>query len=137
MKKIYYLITIFILLCSIKVYAQIPQDDYYTNISITTEQKQEKVLLGSYRVTFYCGCSSCCGQWAGGPTASGAYPTANYTCACGDDIPFGTILQIEGLGTYICEDRGVGNECIDIYVNDYSEIPSWGMDYLNVYKIIK
>ena len=138
MKKIFYLIGILALLFSTNAYAQMPQNDYYTNTSITTKQQtQEKILLGSYRVTFYCSCSSCCGQWAGSPTASGSYPTANYTCACGDNIPFGTTLYVEGLGTYVCEDRGVSNECIDIYVNDHSEIPSWGMDYLNVYKIIK
>lgn len=137
MKRFYYLIGALVLFLSTKAYAQIPQNDYYTEVSSTIEQEQKKVLLGSYRVTFYCGCSSCCGQWAGSPTASGAYPTVNYTCACGDNIPFGTTLYVEGLGTYVCEDRGVGNGCIDIYVNDHSEIPSWGMDYLNVYEIIK
>ena len=100
-------------------------------------QKGDKLYLGSYQVTFYCSCSSCCGQWAGGPTASGVYPKASHTCACGDDIPFGTKIYIEGLGTYVCEDRGVPNGWIDIYVNDHSEIPSWGLAYLQTYEIVE
>ena len=68
-------------------------------------------------------------------TASGVYPTANYTCACGDQISFGTEIYIEGLGIYICEDRGVSNGCVDIYVNDHSEIPSWGLAYFDTYKL--
>ena len=99
------------------------------------QQKEQKIYLGDYRVTFYCSCSSCCGQWTGGPTASGVMPTANHTAACGEQIPFGTVLYVQGLGYYTCEDRGVGNECIDIYVNDHSEIPSWGLDYIATYRV--
>lgn len=97
--------------------------------------EQQRTYLGEYRVTFYCNCSSCCGEWAGSPTASGVYPTANHTCACGDDIPFGTQLYVQGLGHYICEDRGVGSGCIDIYVNNHDEIPSWGLAYIKTYKV--
>lgn len=97
--------------------------------------QQTKEYLGDYRVTFYCSCSSCCGEWAGGPTASGVMPSANHTAACGDQIPFGTVLYVQGLGYYVCEDRGVGNGCIDIYVSGHDEIPSWGLDYLPTYKV--
>ena len=98
-------------------------------------KQKNKTYLGNYRITFYCSCASCCDAWAGGPTASGVYPTANYTCACGDQISFGTEIYIEGLGIYICEDRGVSNGCVDIYVNDHSEIPSWGLAYFDTYKL--
>ncbi len=102
---------------------------------IATEQKIEKEYLGQYRITFYCNCSSCCGQWAGGPTSSGVYPTAQHTCACGEEFSFGTQIQIQELGTYVCEDRGVSNGQIDIFVNNHSQIPSWGLAYLKTYKI--
>ena len=116
----------------------------YIQEELTTEYIQEEptyiqetkinmIYVGSYRVTFYCSCEQCCGKWAGGGTASGVWPTANHTCACGDSIPFGTILYVEGLGYYVCEDRGVPDNCIDIYVNNHSEIPSWGMAYLATY----
>ena len=89
--------------------------------------------VGQYRITFYCPGSCCCGKWAGGGTASGVMPQANHTIACGEDIPFGTVIHIEGLGTYVCEDRGVPSGCIDIFVNSHAEIPSWGEAYLNTY----
>lgn len=97
--------------------------------------QQTRIYLGEYRVTFYCGGSCCCGEWAGSPTASGAWPQANHTCACGEDIPYGTVLYVEGLGYYTCEDRGVGEGCIDIYVNNHSQIPSYGLAYINTYRI--
>lgn len=111
-------------------------------LSIKKQEVEEQKIdydsmtyLGDYRVTFYCACSSCCGPYANGITASGNLVQANHTCACGSDIPFGTKLYVEGLGYYICEDRGVGSGCIDIYVNDHSEIPSWGMDYIATYLV--
>lgn len=98
-----------------------------------TPHKDDMVYLGKYRVTFYCNCAKCCGKWAGGPTASGKYPRAQHTCACGSDIPFGTKLYVKGLGTFVCEDRGVGSGCIDIYVANHEDIPSWGMRYIETY----
>lgn len=89
--------------------------------------------LGDYRITFYCSCSACCGGWAGSPTASGVYPTSQHTCACGSDIPFGTTLYVDGLGAYVCEDRGVGSGCLDVYVDSHGDIPEWGMAYMPTY----
>ena len=100
-------------------------------------QKLDKIYIGQYRVTFYCGCSSCCGQWSDGLTASGVPPTVSRTCACSEEIPFGTKIYIDGLGTYRCQDRGVSSKCIDIYVDNHSDIPSWGLAYLDAYQIIE
>ena len=92
--------------------------------------------LGAYRVTFYCNCSQCCGIWAGSSVgASGMSLIPWYTCACGSEIPFGSRLYIEGLGEFMCVDRGVGWGCVDIYINDHSEIPSWGAGYFDTYLI--
>jgi 3D (Asp-Asp-Asp) domain-containing protein len=55
-------------------------------------------------VTQYCHCARCCGK-ANQPTASGAYPKAGLTVAGPRKLPFGTKVQIEGLGTYIVQDR--------------------------------
>ena len=59
--------------------------------SLDTESKTETVTetktvrvgesLGNVVTSGYCNCSICCGQWSGGPTASGVYPTANHTIA--------------------------------------------------------
>lgn len=132
MKKYFIFISSILLLIFLLSFTAIAKQ---TNKTSEGYKQREKIYLGNYRITFYCSCASCCGQWAGGPTASGVYPTACYTCACGDEISFGTELYIEGLGVYVCEDRGVSNGCVDIYVNDHSEIPSWGLDYLDVYEL--
>ena len=87
-------------------------------------------LYGNCRITFYCPCSACCGSW-GNATASGAMPQANHTVACGD-LPFGTRLLIDGQ-EYVVEDRGVGAQQIDIFVNDHGEALARGLYYTDVW----
>lgn len=113
------------------VMAKIPQPQNFQQ----QQQEQEKQFLGTFRITFYCNCSICCGSYSGGPTASGTMPQPGRTCACGDNISFGTQLYIDGLGTYTCEDRGVGNECIDIFVDSHEEALNLGVQYLDVYQL--
>lgn len=87
---------------------------------------------GTCRITHYCNCSICCGQWAGGPTASGAYPTAGRTVAM--DLPFGTKVKIgNDPTTYIVEDRGVSGAAVDVYCGSHSEALAGGMYYADVY----
>lgn len=93
-----------------------------------------KTYLGSYRITYYCNCSACCGSWAGGPTASGKYPEAGVTIATGSEFSYGTQLMING-HIYTVQDRGVGNGCIDIYCSSHSEACAGGMYYTDVYLI--
>lgn len=115
------------------------EENTETYVESTTESNTEEsnestgeTYYGNCTVTFYCGCAECCGQWAGGPTASGVMPSPNWTVANGS-LPFGTIVYIEGLGTYCVEDRGVGAYSFDIYVNNHDQIPSWGMGNFDVY----
>ena len=139
MKKLIIMVTVILsIICmfTIGTYTTFARQVEYAVCKNEDQQTTKKVYLGDYRVTFYCGGACCCGQWAGSPTASGAWPQANYTCACGSDIPFGTTLYVEGLGEYVCEDRGVGSGCIDIFVNSHSEIPSWGLAYIPTYEVI-
>lgn len=86
---------------------------------------------GTCRITFYCGCSQCCGAYAGGPTASGAMPTAGWTVANGS-LPFGTQVVIDG-HTYCVEDRGVSGDQFDIYVDSHDEALQRGLYYADVY----
>ena len=72
-------------------------------------------LHGSCRITAFCACSVCCGEWAnnrpldenGNPIvygASGKELTPGVSVAC--SLPYGTKLEIDGLpGTYVVEDR--------------------------------
>lgn len=86
---------------------------------------------GNCRITFYCAGPCCCGQWASGNTASGTRATANRTVANGD-LPFGTRLLIDGQ-EYIVEDRGVGAQQIDIFVNSHAEADARGLYYREVW----
>jgi len=62
-------------------------------------------------VTAYCnsgphGCVKCCGKWAPlNRTASGTKPTPGRTVAGPRSIPFGTVVDIPGIGRRIVEDR--------------------------------
>ena len=75
-----------------------------------TETKTVRVgeSLGQVVTSGYCNCPICCGIWSGGPTASGAYPTANHTLAVDASNPFvpmGTKVVMNGV-EYTVEDTG-------------------------------
>ena len=89
--------------------------------------------LGKFRLTAYCSCSRCCGQWAGGPTASGAMPSAGRTVAMGG-VPFGTKLRING-NVYTVEDRGTSYGHVDIFFGSHSGALSFGSRYAEVYQM--
>jgi Uncharacterized protein conserved in bacteria len=89
--------------------------------------------LGKFRLTAYCSCSRCCGQWAGGPTASGAMPSAGRTVAMGG-VPFGTKLRING-NVYTVEDRGTSYGHVDIFFGSHSAALSFGSKYADVYQV--
>ncbi|HUD08518.1 MAG TPA: 3D domain-containing protein, partial [Candidatus Saccharimonadales bacterium] len=46
-----------------------------------------------------------CGK-SDGITASGKKVQANHTLACPKQYQLGTKIEIDGMGTYVCEDRG-------------------------------
>lgn len=78
-------------------------------------------------LTAYCSCEKCCGQWAGGNTASGTVPTAGRTVGVDPEvIPLGTTVYIDGQA-YRAEDTGAftGN-IIDIYMDSHEEALRFG-----------
>jgi len=89
--------------------------------------------LGTFKLTAYCSCSSCCGSWSGGPTASGAMPSAGRTVAMGG-VSFGTKLLING-NVYTVEDRGTAYGHVDIYMGNHSQALSFGLQYAEVYQV--
>ncbi len=68
-----------------------------------------------------------CGK-TDGKTASGLKVTPKSTHACPREYPFGTIISIEGMGEYRCEDRGgaIKGNHFDIYVQTKSEAFAFG-----------
>lgn len=86
--------------------------------SLHTEERTETVTetrtvrvgesIGQVVTSGYCSCAVCCGQWAGGTTASGVYPTANHTLAVDASdpiVPMGTKVVMNGV-EYTVEDTG-------------------------------
>lgn len=100
-----------------------------------TETKTKKVRvgqsLGSVVTSGYCPCAQCCGQWAGGPTASGVYPTASHTIAVDayqPFVPMGTHVIMNGT-EYVVEDTGAfagyGVQ-FDVYYADHASAQAHG-----------
>jgi 3D (Asp-Asp-Asp) domain-containing protein len=63
-----------------------------------------------------------------GITASGIKVMEKRTLACPPQFPFGTKINIEGQGTFICEDRGgaIKGNHFDIYVETKNEAFAFG-----------
>lgn len=108
---------------------------------ISTESTRETVTetrtvrvgesLGQVVTSGYCNCSICCGVWSGGPTASGAYPTANHTIAvdaANPFVPMGTKVIMNGV-EYVVEDTGNFAQYgvqFDVYYGDHSSASAHG-----------
>ena len=95
--------------------------------SDTSSSSSSGTYLGRFKLTGYCSCSICTGQWSGGSTASGTTPTAGRTIAMGG-VPFGTKLMINGQ-VYTVEDRGTAYGHVDIFCSSHSEALSFGVQY--------
>lgn len=108
--------------------------------------KSEPEYLGTWRITAYCPCEKCCGEWAknrpGGIVvgAEGTELQESYSAAA--PLPFGTKLYIDGLGEYVVQDRTASwvtekynNELVDIYFTDHEAAKQFGLQYHDVYII--
>ena len=96
-----------------------------------------------FEVSYYCACYSCT-QNGNKQTASGAYAVEGVTIALPSNIPFGTTVYIEGVGTFTNQDRGgyieytydqYGNTVmrVDVYLESHEECYSRGRHYSNGY----
>ena len=117
------------------------EEIFQRQYSIATESTRETVTetkmvrvgesLGQVVTSGYCSCSICCGQWAGGPTASGVYPTANHTIAVDASNPFvpiGTKVIMNGV-EYVVEDTGAFARYgvqFDVYYSDHAAASAHG-----------
>ncbi len=94
-----------------------------------------------YKVTAYDSCQLCCGK-SDGITASGYKARYGYI-AC-NWLPFGTLVDIKGLGRFKVMDRGAKSQFgskhnhikhIDLWLPTHKQARLWGVKYLEV-KII-
>jgi hypothetical protein len=120
------------------------ETDYITPVADSPEPSP--VLLGTYRVTAYCSCEICCGEWAKNRPNGIVYGAAGVELiegvSCASPLPFGTVIEVEGLGEYTVQDRiaswvieKYGENQIDIYFSDHDSAKAFGVQYLNVYEM--
>nr|DAU75737.1 MAG TPA: lytic transglycosylase [Caudoviricetes sp.] len=101
-------------------------------------QKTEEpalTYLGKFKCYAYCPCTSCCGKYASGITATGTTATAGRTIAVDPSvIPLGSKVVINGQ-PYIAEDTGGGikGKKIDIFMDSHREALNFGVRWLDVY----
>jgi len=90
-------------------YSKLPNQDFIINASAYTASADE------------------CGK-SDGITASGRKVTEGRTLACPSRYPFGTKIEIDGMGTYVCEDRGgaIRGNRFDIYMRTKKEAFAFG-----------
>lgn len=99
----------------------IPESDIITETEPPIEE--EYTCVGTFDITAY--------TWTGNPMANGEYPYEG--CVASWDFPIGTVLYIDGLGTYVVKDRCPTIGVVDIYMNSYDACVQFGRQYRMVY----
>ena len=96
--------------------------------------------LGEFRITHYCACSACCGQYADGVTATGTVATEGRTIAVDPSvIPYGSHVAIfyddGSIRYYTAEDSGSGitGKTVDVFIADHSRARELGVKSGSVY----
>ena len=104
---------------------------------IVEEKEDPFTWLGKFKITAYCPCSKCCGQWADGVTSTGVTATEGRTIAVDPKvIPYGSKVMIAG-NEYIAEDCGgaIKENRIDIYFESHDDALEYGVQTHDVYII--
>lgn len=98
-------------------------------IENTLEQQEEQSgvtsnnYVGIYSITAY--------TWTGYTMANGEYPYVGCAASC--DFPLGTIINVEGIGTYVVKDVCPTSGVVDLYMNTYDECIAFGRRNASVY----
>lgn len=104
------------------------------------------ISLGTFAVTAYCPCPTCCGIWSAEHpcrigtdfeqrTYSGTIPTAGRTIGVDPTvIPLGTVVYIDG-HPYVAEDTGsaIKGKIVDIFFPSHEEAVEWGVQYFEIF----
>jgi len=117
-----------------------PRNDFKVEDEEQVEQHRTIAKAGqskseTYKVTAYCPCEICCGEWSDGFTYSGDLAHEGATIAADlSKLPLGTVVEIEGLGQRVVQDIGGvinGNE-IDLFFYSHQAALEFGVQYLEV-----
>lgn len=104
------------------------------------EEAPEDISLGEFKITHYCPCEKCCGEWADGITATGTTASEGRTIAVDPKvIPYGTEVTIcyaDGTEhTYTAEDCGgaIKGNRIDVFMESHEAALIEGVKYGEVF----
>ena len=95
----------------------------------------KRIPLGEFKITAYCPCPVCCGEWSDGLTYTETVATENRTIAVDPEvIPLGSTVEINGL-KYIAEDIGgaIKDNRIDVFFSDHDDALEFGVQYHEIY----
>jgi len=83
-----------------------------------------------YKITAYCSCRACCKKDDGVMT-SGVQARRGY-CAS-KSLPFGTVVNIAGVGRFVVMDRGLKNDYhLDIWYPTHKQAQAFGVRYCKI-----
>jgi 3D (Asp-Asp-Asp) domain-containing protein len=111
----------------------LPSDYIKRHLSKPAPQPAE-----TYEVTAYTAYEESTGKTPAHPafgiTASGRRVQPGITAACPRELPFGTWLEIEGVGKRRCDDRGgaIRGNRLDIYIPELTDALEFGRKRLKV-----
>lgn len=106
-------------------------------VDIPEEPIIERIDLGEFKITAYCPCPKCCGEWSDGLTYTETVATERRTIAVDPDvIPLGSTVEING-SEYIAEDIGgaIKDNRIDVFFNSHQDALEWGVQYHDIFLI--
>lgn len=112
--------------------------------TVTPEPVKEVI---TFRISAYCACEYCCGEYAlgrptddnGNPIVYGASGNALVSgVSCASPLPFGTTIELYGYGTVSVEDRTAdwivdeyGYYILDLYFDDHQTACEWGVKFID------
>lgn len=108
------------------------------NFDETKQPSEEKWRVTRMRVTAYCPCSKCCGEYSDGVTACNHHiQNGDRFVAADKQFSFGTEMIIPGYNnsrTVEVKDRGgaIQGERLDVYFDTHQQALEWGVQYLDV-----
>lgn len=114
---------------------EVTSDDFYSSVENVTTHS------AVFKVTHYCGCSKCCGNYSDGSEsvaygAAGKRLEALVSVAVDPSvIPLGTVLHDAEGRLYRAEDTGgaIKGNRIDLFVGDHQEALNMGVREMTLY----